>query len=330
MIHRLFLLLPLLALPAVSHAQDATGCPANAAAYKIVDTPDATIVHCHCTPGYSAAGGECVPPPPPPSVPRPACSVVEERIAADLEQIHHQRDLATENAAQFAEWNAMGKDGRKDFLKASVELAAGTYAADLEDVTKDMGALQAETAAANAGVSTLRFNPQRYADLQKLKQLTAQLDAVKINFGLMTLAKTGLDADESWELAQGAMHDGFAAAAGTNAQLASALEDPSVHEALLGPEDEDPFYEHVANVTKAALGELVDSGKLLEHYKSVTGPSVRVASFVIDGAYADLELWFAASGADTADQTAGQLARAAGIMQAKYRDDIQARQTCVP
>jgi hypothetical protein len=326
-----FLPLAVLALSGigVAHAQDTSGCPAHSAAYKIEDTSTATIVHCHCATGYHATNGECVPPPPPPSTPRLSCAVAEERVRADLEQIQRQRELAVENQAQFAEWNKIGNDGKQDLLKATLELTAGTYASNLEHVSAEMKALQTQEAALSASVKAANTSA-RAADLAKLKQLTSELLSQKISFGLQTTAKTGLDAAESWELAQGTMHDGFSAAASTDAQLAAEMENPSVREDLLGPKDENPLYEHTASVVKAALGELVDSGKLLEHYKAVTGPTVRVASFVIDGAYADLEIWFAANGADQADQTAGQLARAAGVMQAKFRQDMQAKQTCTP
>jgi len=69
---------------------------------------------------------------------------------------------------------------------------------------------------------------------------------------------------------------------------------------------------------------------VLKHYEDVTGPAVRVTSFVIDAGYADLQIWLAAGGAAQADETAGQLARAAGLMQAKYRADFEAQKTCTP
>jgi len=306
----------------VAHAQDATGCPARAEAYKIEDTPAATIIHCRCTSGYHAENGECVAPPPP-SKSRLSCLVAQARIDADLRQIETQRQLAAENQLQFAEWDKMSDDGHKDLLKAGVELAVGSYAAQEVTAGKDIDALEKQ---ANA------LAKSAYS-VNKLKQIKAELEASGIPFNSFVAkltAKAGLDAKDSWELAKGSMHDGFRAAAGTDAKLASELNDPEFREALLGPPEETTAYEHTANTVNAAVGQLAGMKDFLGDYVAITAPTVRITSFVIDAGYADLEIWFAANGRAQADQTAGQLARAADLIVPKYWHDMDAKENCVP
>jgi hypothetical protein len=317
----------------VARASDLTGCPAHSIAYKIEDTPSATIIHCHCAPGYGAAGGQCQPPPPPPSVPRLACSVVEARIADDLKQIATQRQLATQNQAQLRDANKLGGKAAKDMLNAAGELTIGVAAAEDERETQSIETLEQQTARLEAAIPDVTDKDTLEAAMTRLHSLNSQLDATQTNADFKELVRNGMDARESWQLGRGAINDGFTAAASVNDKVAAQLEDPTFRQIVLGqapgeePED-NALYEHTADVVKALVSQTAEHAAFLAHYKSITGPTITWTSFTIDAAYADLELWFAADSADQADQNAGQLARAAGVMQEAFKRDMQARQTC--
>ncbi len=322
------LIVLLAAAPYAARAQ-LTGCPAHAQAVATEQADNTTIVHCQCDPGYHIGGGACVPVPLP-AKPRLSCAVARERVAADLEQIGKQRELAAENQAQLAEWNGMGKEGRNNLVKASLVLVAGTYAANVDEVGKDMATVQQDADALAARVGTVKFNPDRYADLQQLKAVTAELKPLKLSYYTKTAAGAAVDAQTSWEMSKNAMHDTFSGALAVNTQLSAQLTDPNVREALLGPPDDNPLRLHLMDALNQAVDVTAKAVPFLKQYEDVTGPTIRITDFVIDASLADLQIWFSANGAAQGDDTAGALARAAGVMQAKYRQDVDSRKTCVP
>ncbi|GLR66881.1 hypothetical protein GCM10010909_15610 [Acidocella aquatica] len=302
-------------------AQSAT-CPAHSSSYLVEDSGATTVIHCRCDPGYHIGAGACVPTPLP-VAPRLSCTVAKARVAADLEQFAKQRELAVENQVQFNEWKDLGKDGRNNLMIAGLKLAVGTYAAQEIVAGKDLDALEEDTKTLENSVTSM----------QKLKQAKAELAAEGIPLNALVprlAAKRALEASDSWELSKGAMNDAFRAAAGTNAQLATELNDPQFRNALLGPPEETTTYDHAANALNATVGVLTGMKNIFGHYTDITGPTVLVTSFVIDAAYADLQLWFASRGTAQANHTAGQLARAAGLMQAKYTRDLTDAQSCAP
>ena len=308
----------------VARAQSAS-CPAHAAAYKTEETADATIIHCRCVAGYHASGGACVLDAPAPL----SCTVAQARIDADLREIQEQRDLAAKNQAQLADAHGLGTKGLTDLLKAAAQFSADRYGQNANEVNQQVDKLEQQAEIYAEGVNTLKYNPDRYLDLQLLKRTSAELRTVKFTQAKKIIASEG---PASWVLARDTMNNGFVTAAAFNGQLATELNDPKFQTALFGEEADTHSirYDTMANTLKAALSVVADNAKFLADYTEITGPTITYTSFVIDGAYADLELWFAAKSADQADQNAGQLARAAGLMQAKYQRDFQARQTCTP
>ncbi|WP_297371991.1 hypothetical protein [Acidocella sp.] len=324
----------LLGAPMAAWAQAQTGCPAHSVAYKIEETASATIVHCHCATGFAAQGGQCLPPAPPPGAPRISCAVAAQRIARDLAQIQHQRELATQNQAQFADARNLGGKAAKDMLTAAGELTIGVAAAEDEHETEAISALTDQTAQLEAQIPTISDKDELETAMSHLRQLDSQLDAVQDNAGFKELVRNGMDARESWKLGQGALHDGFTAAASVNDQIAQQLDNPQFRQAVLGEEPgetkDDALWDHSADVLKELVSQTAEHAQFLSHYQAITGPAITWTSFTIDAAYADLELWFAAQSADQADQNAGQLARAAGVLQQTFKTDMQARQTCTP
>ncbi|WP_298282253.1 hypothetical protein [Acidocella sp.] len=331
------LLCGMLGAPAIAAAQALTGCPAHSDAYKIEDTASATIIHCRCVSGFGAQGGQCLPPAPPPSAPKLSCAVAQARIARDLAQIQYQRHLATQNQAQFADARALGGHAAKDMLTAAGELTLSVAAAEDGEETKAIDSLEEQTTQLEAQIPNITDKDELQTAMSNLQQLNDRLSNVQANADLKELVRNGMDARESWALGRNALHDGFTAAASVNDKIAQQLENPQFRQIVLneepGAEKEDEnstLWEHTADVLNSVVSETADNAKFLSHYSAITGPTITWTSFTIDAAYADLELWFAAQSADQADQNAGQLARAAGVMQDTFKHDMQARQTCTP
>jgi hypothetical protein len=281
--------------------------------------------------GYHVAGGACVPIPLP-AQPRLSCTVAQARIAGDLQQIAQQQKLAAENQVQLAEWSSLGNEGKWDLLKASGKLILGTYAANLEQVQGKMDKIQEAIKTYDSRLSSLsKVNVQnQVATLNALAKETAELRAIRVPFVLKSAADATLNADTAWDVSKNAMHDGFRTAAAADQELADKLNDPSVRDTLLGPPDSDPQQELMNTVLSEGSQEVAKSELGAEEYESFSGPTVRVASFILDASLADLKIYLSAQGAEQGDANAGALARAAGMMQTKYRQDYEARKTCVP
>ena len=301
-------------------AQSAS-CPAHSAAYRVEQSPTLTVIHCRCDSGYYISGGACVLPPPPP--PGLSCAVARARVAADLAEFAKERKLALENAVQLEEWQKLGKEGRNGLMMAGIKFAVGTYAAQEIVAGKHLDDLEEAT-------NALENNAY---SLQKLNQVKAELTAEGIPLDKLIprlAAQRALDASDSWSLSKGAMHDAFAAAAKTDAQLANELNTPQFRDSLIAPSDDEDTKEHIGDVLSTIFGELVSMRDMAGDYVDITVPAVNAGSFIVDSAYAGLQLWYASHGAAQANQTDTQLARAVGLMRAKYGRDLTDEQTCTP
>jgi hypothetical protein len=299
----------------------AASCPAHSEPYATTVSGNVITIHCQCLQGYAMSGGSCPPVAPPPPI---ACRLARSRVAADREIVARQQEQELASGEDLRGWTELGLEGRKDLVTASATLVAGMYAADAEGVETEVDDLQE---AVNAAAETTGDAPIGN-ELAAINATKTQLAKLQLSFLLKQTAADALEQNSAWELGKQAVNDGFRAAAGADQTLAAQLQDPELREQLLGPAEESTAWNHVLTVLKESADVALDTLPKLKALGQATGPYTRVAAFVADASLADLQIWLSADAAAQGDDNAGALAAAAGVMQAKYRRDVQALATC--
>lgn len=300
----------------------AQSCPAHSEPYETTVEADVITVHCQCLAGYAMSGGSC---PQAPATPLPAaCKAAEARVKADREIVAKQREQELVSAEDLKGWTELGYEGRKDLVKASIVLVVGMYAADADQVEEHINELQEAVDAAPA----LAKSPAAAAELAAINQTRAKLASLQLPYLMKQTGAYWLEQNSAVELGKKAVNDGFRAAAGADEQLAAQLQDPQLREALLGPEVETTERDHVLSVLNETIGAVLDTVPKFKSLAQATGPWTRGAAFVFDAGLADAQIWLSANRAAQGDDNAGTLAAAAGVIQAKFKRDVDALKAC--
>jgi len=303
-------------------AAQLASCPAHSEPYETTVEADVITIHCQCLAGYAMSGGSC---PAAPAKPlSAACKLAAARVEADREIVAKQREQELVSAEDLKGWTELGYEGRKDLVKASATLVAGMYAADAEQVESRIDALQEATEAAAAAGR----GPELAARLAPIDQTRSLMARLQISALLKQTAGAALEQNTAWELGEKAVNDGFRAAAGADQQLAAQLQDPSLREELLGPDVETTERDHVLTVLNETINVALENVDKLKELGEATGPATRLAAFVFDAGLADAQIWLSADRAAQGDDNAGALAAAAGVIQAKFKRDVQALKAC--
>jgi len=309
-------------LPARAQAQ---ACPANSEPYSTEDTPTGTITHCQCISGYVLTNGSCQLQP---AATQPDCDAVRQQVATDRAEIDKLQSINESNQEELSSWTSMGMSAKKDFLWSAFEFVAGEYAADAEQAAESVSKLKKQAAYLNKKMIKASKQKTRLKYFMELEQAEAALTPKRAVFISKKVVETAANADQAWHVARPEMENEFRVAAKHNAAIWEQLQDPKFRDAFTGDPNDAPAEEVLGSLADQAVDDTAKALVTAERYAKLAGPTVRVGIFVRDAAYEALKVVLSDERVSQQADVAGQLARAASVMQERYKKSIDALRKC--
>lgn len=256
------------------------------------------------------------------------CQIAESQAEKDRAEIERNlRGLET-GQEELAEWSKLNDEAQKGALEAALVFAMGTYAADAELVGKSVMKLENQaTALAKKAARSRKYQPR----MKYIAQLQSKLDQTKLKLTVAwakSAVSTASDAEKAWSVARNTMRNEFRNASKENQAIRDVLQDPGFRDAFTGDDIDTPGLDVLATLTEQTLE---DSGKMelgLRKYEKVMGPSIRAAVFVRDASYNALLSLLSTQRVLQQNDLAGNYAKAAGVLQARYKNTIDALRAC--
>jgi hypothetical protein len=106
------------------------------------------------------------------------------------------------------------------------------------------------------------------------------------------------------------------------------LQDPGFRNAFAGDAYESPGIAVVTELANTAFEDATRFAVGVDAFEKTLGPEISAAHFVVDEAYDALGSLLSTERALEAGDVAGDLAKAAGVMQGVYRDTIERLRAC--
>lgn len=259
---------------------------------------------------------------------RARCQDLSRRAESERDRIEALRRSVDLSAEELAEWTRANGEAQKGAVLASVTFVLDEYSAGLDELHGSVSKLESEA-------ERIARRAEQSRKFETRMRYVAQLHAIRTEWNVQwarmmgkELARTGLEAKDTWELARNTMHHEFRVARSHDAAIRETLAEPGFREAFVGEDLDTPGLDVLSALAQKA-GE--DAAKLelgLARYEKFTGPSVRAAVFVRDALYSAL-----ASGLSTArvlqeNEVAGSLAKGAASLQKQYAGTVKALRAC--
>ena len=309
-------------LPSRAQAQT---CPPNSEPYSTEETSTGTTTHCQCISGYVLTNGSCQLQP---AATQLDCDAARQRVAADRAEIDKLQSANESNQEELSSWTSMGMSAKKDFLWSAFEFVAGEYAADAEQAAESVSKLKKQAAFLSKKMTKASKLKTRLKYFFELDQAEAALIPKRATFISKKVVETAASADDAWKVSRGTMEHEFRVAAKHNAAIREQLQDPEFREAFTGDPNDAPATEVLETLSDKAIDDISKASLAAEHYAKLAGPTVRVGIFVRDAAYEALKVVLSDERVSQQADVAGQLARAASVMQERYKKSIDALRTC--
>jgi hypothetical protein len=279
-----------------------------------------TIKHAVCAPDDDDS-----PAPAPPEPQAVSCARAQEQADLDRAAVEQIQQTAEENQSELSEWTRMNTDAQKGALWAGVEFAMSSYAADTERMASSASKLESRAEFLARKLTTSRKQKIRLQYLTELQGVTSSLPSAK---RVLLAKKTVLLAsniDQAWGVARGTMQNEFRVAAKHDASLQQLLKDPGFRDAFAG---DSPTTEVLSSLADQALDDAVKAASSIEQYEKFTGPTVRAGVFVREEAYNALKSLLSTNRVLQANDVAGELAKASGVLEGRYKKSVDALRSC--
>jgi hypothetical protein len=311
-----------LLLPSRAQAQ---ACPPNSEAYSTEQTATGTVTHCRCSSGYVLSNGSCQVQP---AATQLDCDAVRQRVETDRAEIDKLQSTSEANQEELSAWTSMGKGAQKEFLWSALEFVAGEYAADAEQAAESVSKLEKQAASLTKKMTKASKQKTRLKYLMDLKKVESELAPKRAVFISKKVVEAAANADQGWQVAKKEMQAEFRVAAKHDSGLQKELQDPKFRETFLGDAEDKPAEEVLDSLADQAVDDASKALVTAEHYAKLAGPTVRVGVFVRDASYEALEVVLSSDRVSQEADVAGSLAKAAGVLQDRYKKDVDMSRQC--
>jgi hypothetical protein len=259
----------------------------------------------------------------------PGCKDETDQFERERAQIVRSQEQLSGNQQELDESTENGRKAMIGGAKAAIVFLAGSYADDLEDVKERVGTLEEKAGLYAARATNVAKSPSnRLEYLNKLKAVTDELRPLQSALLTKSLAEAATSLDQGWTVSRQTMNNSFRVAAKHNQAMRDLLRDPGFKKAFTGDDIDMPTQEVIAALTDEALAHAATFEEGLKKYSSLTGPTVRIGTFVRDTAYDGLLLYFSGEQVSQRSDIAANLAKAAGILQDRYKTIVDTLRAC--
>lgn len=299
-------------LAAAVEALKAQATQAKAAAQAVPGTA-AAIARCS---GLSVSAGW------PQCARKALCEVAQTRAARTRAAIEAlRRELAT-NRSELDYWGKLNADAQKGAIEAAAKYFLGEYAANQLTQTKSLNRLVREAERLSGKAGNARKAEMQAMYLRQLHQVVTRMAKPTSDLLLRGAAQKTLDAESRWSVVRDTLRVEMNYARKNDEELKQLLESPGFRDAFKSSELDSPGHDLAGSVVEDALSEVGKRLLTLEAFQANVAPQVRAAVFVRDLGYNVLLSQLSTNRVVQQSDVAGQLAKASGVLQGQYQDDI--------
>ncbi len=257
-----------------------------------------------------------------------ACMAVPGQVRKDREEIERQMRSNEASQEELREWNKLNEKAQYDAVVAGIKFAAGEFAADAELVRGSVSKLERHAVYLAKKADQSRKLKTRMMYVSQLDATLGPLNAMQHTLMAKAAVKTGLDIEKAWGPSRDTMHHEFRVARKHNGSIREVLKDHAFKEAFTGEDIDTPGLDVLSSLVEQAGEELGKMELGLQRYEKFTGPSIRAAVFVRDSAYSALLSALSTQRVLQQSDLAGSLAKAAGVLQERYKKSIDSLHDC--
>ncbi len=296
-----------------------------------------TTIHCQCDGGFTRTAGGCSP-----SVARNPtahratergkppvdCAAARERAEKVRAAVERIRQTAERNQEELADWAKMNDEAQKAALAAALRFAMASYAADLDKAQQAARKAEGHASELIKKYRNSRKQATRLKYLAQLRNAIAEATPVRATLISKQAIDAAKNADDAWTVARNTMKHEFRVAANHDGNIREILQDPAFREAFTGDPAEEPGMEVLSSLWDQAVEDGVEVLSSATRYEALAGSAVRAGIFVRDEAYAALESLLSTQRVVQDATAAGDLAKAAGVLQKQYKTAIDNLREC--
>lgn len=256
------------------------------------------------------------------------CSVARGKADKSRQAIMVLRKELTTNRRELDYWGALNAQAQQDALKTALRFSLGEFAAGGQAQQRQLEKLVLETEALikkarNTKKARLRTQYARQL-LRKAQQMSGPTKDLLFREG----AQAGLNIEQQWSVARDTIRTELKYSGDQARELKALLESPGFHEAFKTDQIDAPGSDLAGGIIEETLTRLDGRLAAIAGMEGRFAPHIRATVFVRDSGYNALSSLLSTQRVMQHADLAGSLAKASGVLQGRYAEDVLDLQAC--